>query len=142
MPGVRLLSLSLRNMKLTLHSFRSDVPREKVCQPGVEYVVSESNVEPDEALAFFDRLIYPRDSFYLEVPEYILDFWNHDGAIWVEVTGADFWATSEVSRDEAKAIIKMLGRGEKFGSLIPATGREWDAYTIPEAERPIGHGAI
>ena len=129
-------------MKLTLHSFKSDVLPEKVCQPGVDYVVSESDVELDEALAFLDRLIYPRDSFYLEVPEYILDFWKHDGAIWVEIAGVDFWASSEVSREEAKAIIEALGRGEEFGSLIPATRREWDAYSIPEAERPIGHGAI
>lgn len=127
-------------MKLTLHSFKSDVPREKVCQPGVEYQVFESDVGPDEAFAFFDRLVYPRDSFYLEVPEYVLDFWKHEGAIWVEVTGADFWATSEVSPDEARAIIEALNRGEEFGGRIPATGREWDAYSIPE--RPTGHGAI
>ena len=53
-------------MKLTLYSFKSDVPREKVCQPGIEYEVFDSKVEPDEALPFFDRLIFPRDSFYLE----------------------------------------------------------------------------
>ena len=129
-------------MKLTLHSFKSDVPREKVCQPGVEYQVSESDVGPNEALSFFDRLVYPRDSFYLEVPEYVLDFWRYEGVIWVEITGAHFWATSEVSRDEAQAIIESLYRGERFGGRIPATDREWDAYSIPEQERPLSHGAI
>lgn len=48
-------------MKLTLHSFKPDVPPEKVCQPGVDYAVSESDVRPGEALVFFDRLTYPRD---------------------------------------------------------------------------------
>jgi hypothetical protein len=129
-------------MRLTLHSFKSDVPREKVCQPGVEYEVFESEVGPDEALAFFARLIYPRDSFSLEVPRYALDFWKHDGAIWVEVTGADFWATSGVSRDEAKAIIEALDHGEGFGSRIPAAGREWDACSILRGGGPAGHGAI
>ena len=129
-------------MKLTLHSFKSDVPREKVCQPGVEYLVSGYDVGPDEALDFFDRLVYPRDSFHLEVPEYVLDFWRYEGAIWVEVWGAYFWATSEVSLEEAKAIIEALDRGEEFTGRIPAAGREWDAYSIAEGERPTGHGAI
>ena len=52
-------------MKLTLHSFNSDVPQEKICQPGVDYQVYETDVIPEEALTFFDRLIYPRDGFYL-----------------------------------------------------------------------------
>lgn len=63
--GVRLLP-NLGRMKLTLHSFKFDVTREKICQPGVEYEVSESDVGANEAFAFFDRLIYPRDSFYLK----------------------------------------------------------------------------
>jgi hypothetical protein len=122
-------------MRLTLHSFTSDVPSEKICQPGVEYQVHESDVTPDEALTFFGKLTRPRDSFYLETPECLLDFWKHEGAIWTEVTSAEFWATSEVSCDEAKAIIETLGRGEEFGSRIPATGREWDAYAL------LGKGA-
>ena len=108
-------------MKLTLHSFKSDVPREKVCQPGIEYEVFDSEVEPDEALPFFDRLIFPRD--------YLVDFWKHEQSVWVEITGEDFWATSEVSLDEAKAIIHSLHRGDRFGNEIPVTKREWDAYT-------------
>jgi len=129
-------------MKLTLHSYESDVPAKKRYEPGVDYQVFESDVGPDEAISYFERLIYPRDSFYLEVPEYITDFWKHEGAVWVEIAGADFWATSEVSRDEDEAIIEALSRGERFGSRIPVTGREWDAYSIPEEERPVGHGAI
>lgn len=123
-------------MKLTLHSFKSDVPREWVCQPGVEYQVFESDVGPDEALTFFDRLIYPRDSFYLEVPEYIVNFRRHQGVSWVEITGADLWATSEVSLEEAKAIMEALHRGEMFGSHIPATDREWDAYGFLDGDEP------
>lgn len=116
-------------MKLTLYSFKSDVPREKVCQPGIEYEVFDSEVEPDEALPFFDRLIFPRDSFCLEGTDYLVDFWKHEQSVWVEITGTDFWATSEVSLDEAKATIHSLHRGDRFGNEIPVTKREWDAYT-------------
>jgi hypothetical protein len=117
-------------MKLTLHSFTSDVPREKICQPGVDYQVYETDVTPEEALTFFDRLSYPRDGFYLEVPECLLNFWRREQSIWVEVTSAEFWATAEVSSEEAKAIIEALYLGEKFGSHIPTANREWDAYAI------------
>lgn len=122
-------------MKLTLHCFKSNIPREKVCQPGVEYEVFDIEVGPDQAFSFFDRLIFPRDSFYLEASmDYLVDFWKHEKSIWVEVTGSEFWATSEVSLDEAKAIIDSLDRGERFGNLIPTTMREWDAYT-PASEK-------
>jgi hypothetical protein len=129
-------------MKLALYSFKSDLPREKVCQPGVEYEVFESDVGSDEAFAFFDKLNYPRDSFYLEAAECSLDFCKHEQAIWVEITSAEFWATSEVSCDEAKAIIETLYRGEMFSSHIPATSREWDAYALLGADRPADNAAI
>ena len=129
-------------MKLTLYSFKSNVPQEKVCQPGVEYQTFEADVGPDEAFAFFGRLGFPRDSFSLEAPECSLDFWKHEQAIWVEVTSPGLWATSEVSCDEAKAIIGALYRGEVFGGRIPATGREWDAYALPGADRAADNAAI
>ena len=101
-------------MKLTLHSFKSEVPSEKTCLPSVDYQVFESSdVGPDEVFTFFDKLIYPRDSFYLEVPGYLLDFWKYEQSIWVEITSAEFWATTQVSCDEAKAIIETLYRGER-----------------------------
>jgi hypothetical protein len=54
-------------------------------------------------------LIFPRDTFYLEAStDYLVDFWKHEQSVWVEVTGPEFWATSEVSLDEAKAIIDSL----------------------------------
>jgi len=117
-------------MKLTSYSFNSDVPPEKVCRPGIDYRVHEADVTPEGALTFFGKLIRPRDSFCLETPEWLLDFWKHEGAIRVEVTGAEFWATSEISAEEARAVIETLGRGGKFAGRIPTTGREWDAYSL------------
>ena len=117
-------------MKLTLHSFRYDVPLEKVCQPGVDYEVFESQVEPEQVLHFLNSLVLPRDSFHLDAAtDYLVDFWKHEQSVWVEITCKTFWATSEVSIDEARAIIDCLHRGESFGNCIPATEREWDAYT-------------
>ena len=129
-------------MKLTLHSFDSDVPLEKVCLPGVEYQSIEVEVGPDEAFAFFDQLVYPRDSFYLEVSECSLDFWKHEQSIWVEITSAEFWATSEVNGNEAKAIIETLYCGEMFGNHIPKTSREWDAYALLGMKSPVNQTAI
>jgi hypothetical protein len=119
-------------MKLTLHSFRPEVPRDKICQPGIDYQVSEFDVGPEEACAFFDKLVRPRDSFYLNDPEgYLLEYWKEDGgAIWVEVTGSEFWATSEVSLNEARATIGNFFRGESFCMYIPTTERKWDAYSL------------
>ncbi|HYM01121.1 MAG TPA: hypothetical protein VEZ90_19335 [Blastocatellia bacterium] len=117
-------------MKLTLHRFRSNVPREKICQPGVEYdELVHTHVGPIQALAFLDKLTFPRDSFYLEVSDYLVEFWKHERSIWVEISGSDFWATSEVSLGDVKAIIDSLGRGERFSNEIPTTNREWDAHT-------------
>ena len=118
-------------MKLTLHNFVSDPPREKICQAGVDYLVHECDVSAEEAFAFFDRLVRPRDRFSLEAPDCSLDFWKDGQAIWVEVTCAELWATSEVSLGEARAIIEALYRAEVFGSHIPRTTREWDAYSLP-----------
>lgn len=122
-------------MRLTLHSYKSDVPRGKVCRPGVEYRTLEADVGPDEVLPFLDRLVYPRDSFYLEEPDYVVNFWKHGQSVWVEITGAEFWATSEVSLGEAKAIIEALHLGEPFGPRVPSAAREWDAYSLPEPPR-------
>ena len=129
-------------MKLTLHSYESDVPAKKSYEPGVDYQVFESDVGPDEAISYLDKLIYPRDSFYLEMPEYLLDFWKHEQSIWVEVAGADLWAISEVSRDEAKATIEMLQRRERLGGTIPTTCREWDAYALLGEGEPAHDAAI
>jgi hypothetical protein len=72
--------------------------------------VFDTEVGPDQAFAFFDRLISPRDSFYLEASmDYLVDFRKDEQAIWVEVTGSKFWATSEVSLDEAKASTSIAG---------------------------------
>ncbi len=118
-------------MRLTLHSFKSDVPKDKICQPGVEYQVHEFNVGTEEAFTFFDKLIYPRDSFYLEnSTNYFLDFWKEDNSLWVEITGAEFWAYSEVTPEAAKTIIEMIDRRETFGEHIPTTDQEWDAYAF------------
>jgi hypothetical protein len=119
-------------MRLTLHSFRPDVTRDKICQQGVDYQASNFDVVPEEACAFFDRLVQPRDHFYLNDPEdYLVEFWKEDdGAIWVEITGTEFWATSEVRLNEARAIIEGLFRGKSFCRHIPTTEREWDAYSL------------
>lgn len=124
-------------MKLTLHSFVADVPPEKICRPGVDYQVYECDAGPDEAFAFFGRLVRPRDSFSLQTPDYSVHFWKHGQALWVEVTGADFWASSEVSPGDARAVIEALHRAEPFGSRIPTTNREWDTHTAPDDKRPV-----
>ncbi len=121
-------------MRLTLHSFKPNVPKDKICQLGVEYQVFEYNVGTDEAATFFDKLIEPRDSFYLEgSASYSLDFWKEeDQSIWVEITEIKFWAYSEVSLSSAKEIIAMLNREENFGNNVPMADQEWDAYSFIE----------
>ena len=126
-------------MRLTLYSFNSDVPLEKICQAGVEYQVYEADVTPQEALSYLDRLIYPRDNFYLDTPECLLDFSIDEQSIWVEVTSAEFWAVSEVSRGEAQAIIEALDRSETFSNHIPTTNREWDAHAVLGRDGTAGH---
>ncbi len=129
-------------MKRTLHTFESEVPREKIGQPGLDYQVLECEVGSHEAYAFIDRLIFARDIVYLEGQRGSLDFWKHDQSLWTELTSANIWATSEVSHDEARAIIEMLDRGEGFGSHIPTTTREWDAYALLETESAVQDAAI
>jgi len=124
-------------MKLTLHIFESDFPREKICQAGLDYRILECEVGPHEAYTFIDRLIFARDIVYLEGQGGSLDFWKHDQSLWTELTSDDIWATSEVSHDAARAIIEMLDRGERFGSRIPTTTREWDAYALLETNSPV-----
>lgn len=119
-------------MKLILHSFRTQVPLEKTCEAGVDYdVMTVNEVQRDEVLPFLDKLILPRDIFYLEDTDYSLDCWKHEGSIWVEIYVNDyFWATSEVSVDELKAIIDSLHRKDQMGKQIPTTQREWDACAL------------
>lgn len=125
-------------VRLTLHSFESDVPPGKVCRPGVEYRTLEAEVGPGEALAFFERLVRPRDSFYLEASGRLVNFWKHGPSVWVEITAEELWAASEVSPEEAEAVIEALHRGESFGPRVPSSGREWDAYSVPADERAAG----
>jgi hypothetical protein len=129
-------------MKLTLYNYVSDVPPKKRYKPGVDYQVFEFDVGPDEALAYFDRLIYPRDMFCLEVPEYLLDCWKYEDSIWVEVAGADLWATSEVSGVEARAVFEMLDRGERLSGRMPVTRREWNAYALLGEDKLVHDAAI
>jgi hypothetical protein len=85
-------------------------------------------VLPDEAFAFLNRLVCPQDMIYLEESHCSIDFWKHDGSLWVEIYSAELWATSEVSESEASAIIEIVNRRGSFGNSIPSTSREWDAY--------------
>jgi hypothetical protein len=129
-------------MKLTSHSFDSDVPPEKICQPSVDYQVFETDMTAAAALTSFDRLIRPRDCICLETPACRLDFWKHEGAISAEVTSAEFWATSKISLAEAQAIIETLDRGGDFTSRIPASNREWDTYAFLGKDVPAEIAAI
>jgi hypothetical protein len=120
--------VTLGTVNLILHNFHPHVPRRDVYERDIDYRVFEMDVEANEALFFTRRLVDRRDSLYLESTECGLEIRKHEGAIWVEITCANFWATSKVSSEETKAIIERLEVGKGFASRIPTTGREWDAY--------------
>lgn len=118
-------------MKLSLRTNATNAP----AQTG-HYEVFEREVDPEEAFEFVSRLVSPQDIIYLNEPHGSLDFWKHEGSLWMELNTDMLWATSQVNEIEAKAIIKMLAWEESFGYCIPTTEREWDAYS-PRDDAPI-----
>jgi hypothetical protein len=110
-------------MKISLRAMATDAS----AQTG-NHAVFEREVWPDEAFQFLSRLVSPQDIIYLEESHGSLNFWKHEGCLWMELYTTTLWATSQVNEIEAKAIIDMLARGDKFSYCIPTTKREWDAY--------------
>ncbi|HXD32981.1 MAG TPA: hypothetical protein VN643_17790 [Pyrinomonadaceae bacterium] len=94
------------------------------------YEISNREVSVSEALSFLNRLVSQDTMLYLETPQCTVDIWKFEGAFWVEIYRADFWATSEVSELEARAIIEIAERDSCFGNNIPTSNREWDAYAL------------
>ena len=121
-------------MKLSLTNYKWDVPLDTRCEAGVDYEEFEAEVGPDEVFGFFDRLIRDRDSFTLQAPTVFLVFGKEGDGYWVDLDNVDLWAFAEINEAEAKAIIGMADRGEKFNHYVPTTSREWDAYSILNEE--------
>ena len=122
-------------MKLSLRTLTS----EPMNTP--KYEIFKRNVSTDEAFALLGRLASPQDIIYLEAGTGSIDFWKHEGRLWVEIYSNQLWATSEVDAHEAKRIIEMLDCDETFGNYIPVTDREWDAYAPLGDNVPVCQGA-
>ena len=124
-------------MQLTFNAFEPSTPRQTLYQRGVDYLAHESDVSPEQAYNFIEKLNDPRDSFSLHDPEgYLLLVWKEETqSLWVEIQGIDFWAISEVSLAAAKAILDIVARRERFGDYIPTMEQIWDAYGFMGDER-------
>lgn len=117
-------------MKLVLTTHMWDVPLGTRCQPGIDYEDFEADVGADEVFGYFDRLVRERDYVCLQTPLVAMVFGKEKDKFWVDIDTANLWAFAVLNDTEAKAIIQMADRGEKFNHCVPTTSREWDAYSI------------
>jgi hypothetical protein len=117
-------------MKVRLTQFSAAAPVRDRYQEGVDYLCHEFDLELKDAVYLIGELKNHRSSLSVQGANSSVEFYvEGDGTLRVEIYGDDgFWSDTEVEFGIASEILRMVYVGEIFGSLIPTTQREWDAY--------------
>jgi len=127
-----MFSLLLKTkMNVSFKDFGANVPDKEHYECGVDYLWHEFNLEFGDAFYLVEKLKNNRSSVMVSAPSAFVDFYIFDDALHVQIDADGFWHESNLDLQVAKEILRVAWEGcEHFGSQIPGTNREWDAYCI------------
>jgi hypothetical protein len=108
-------------------------------QEGVDYLSHDFDLELDEALHLLKQLKNHRSSISVTAPESCLHFYiDIDESLRVEIDHWNgLWADSQVEFEEAIEILRMASACQEFGTRVPTSNREWDAYSGLDDDIPV-----
>ncbi len=89
------------------------------------------DLEFEDAFYLIKQLKRNRSSVAIYAPLATVDFFISNDALEVQIDGDSTWVASDLDLEVAREILRATYEGcEDFGSQIPGTNREWDAYFL------------
>jgi hypothetical protein len=120
-------------MKVSFRDFSPNVPDTERYERGVNYLCHDLDLEFEDAFYLVEKLKHNRSSVAVHTPSAVVDFFIFDDALEVQIDGDSTWVASKLSLDIAKEILRVAFEGcEDFGSQVPGTNQEWDAYFLQD----------
>ena len=118
-------------MNISLKDFGANVPGKDRYERGVDYLWHEFDLDFEDAFYLVKQLKNNRSSVIVHAPSAVVDFYVFNDELNVQIDGDGFWHESNIDLEVAREILRVAWEGcEHFGSQIPGTNREWDAYCI------------
>ncbi|MEZ5429483.1 MAG: hypothetical protein R2747_24780 [Pyrinomonadaceae bacterium] len=119
-------------MKVSFKDFGANVPVKQKYECGVDYLWHDFDLAFEDAFYLVEKLKNNHSSVIVFTLWAAVDFYFFNDALHVQIdTATGFWHESSLDLPVAKEILKVAWAGcEHFGSQIPGTVREWDAYCI------------
>ena len=116
-------------MKVSFKDFGPHVPDKDRYERGIDYLHHDFDLELDDAFYLVSQLKHNRSSVAIYTTSTVLDFSIDRDGLNLQIDGDSTWVASDLDLDVAKEILKACYEGcEDFGTTIPGTTIEWDAY--------------
>ena len=116
-------------MKVSFKDFGPHVPDKDRYERGIDYLHHDFDLELDDAFYLVSQLKHNRSSVAIYTTSTVVDFLIDRDGLNVQIDGNSTWVASDLDLDVAKEILKATYAGcEDFGTTIPGTTIEWDAY--------------
>jgi hypothetical protein len=116
-------------MKVSFKDFGPHVPDKDRYECGIDYLHHDFDLELDDAFYLVSHLKHNHSSVAIYAGPTVLDFSIDRDGLNVQIEGDSTWVASDLALDVAKEILKAAYDGcEDFGTTIPGTTIEWDAY--------------
>ena len=116
-------------MKVSFKDFGPKVPDKDRYERGIDYLHHDFDLELDDAFYLISQLKHNRSSVAIYTTSAVVDFFIDRDGLNVQIDGDSTWVASDLDLDVAKEILNATYEGcEDFGTKIPGTTIEWDAY--------------
>lgn len=118
-------------MNVGFQDFSPNIPDKDRYENGVDYLWHDFDLEFEDAFYLIKQLKNNRSSVVIYSFSAVVDFYIFDDALHVQIDGDGFWHASDFDLEIAREILRVTYEGyADFGTHIPGTCREWDAYCI------------
>jgi len=119
----------VRQMKVSFKDFGPHVPDKDRYERGIDYLYQHFDLELDDAFYLLSQLKHNHSSVAIYTASTVVNFSIDRDGLNVQIDGICTWVASDLDLDVAKEILKAVYEGcEDFGTTIPGTTIEWDAY--------------
>jgi hypothetical protein len=116
-------------MEVSFKDFGPHVPDKDRYERGIDYLRHDFDLEFEEAVYLVSQLKHNHSSVFIYTTSTAVGFFVDSNQLHVQIDGYSTWCASDVDLAVAKEILKAAYEGcEDFGTTIPGTTIEWDAY--------------
>lgn len=118
-------------MKVSFQDFSPNTPDKDCYERGVDYLWHDFDLNLEDTFYLIEKLKTNRSSVIVYFPLASVDFHLFDNMLCVQIDADGFWFGENINLEMAKEILKVAFEGcSYFGSRIPNTNREWEAYSL------------